>query len=44
MLYSSENTNKKNGCLEIANKDETFKILGSKWEDITKKHIIYSKN
>ena len=33
---------KKNGCLEIANKNETFKILGSKWEDITKKTYIYT--
>ena len=37
-----EDTNKKNGCLEIANKNETFKILGSKWEDITKKTYIYT--
>ena len=37
-----EDTNKKNGCLEIANKDETFKILGSKWEDITKKTYMYT--
>lgn len=37
-----ENTNKKNGCLEIASKNETFKILGSKWEDITKKTYKYT--
>ena len=37
-----EDTNKKMICLEIANKNETFKILGSKWEDITKKTYIYT--
>ena len=37
-----ENTNKKNGCLEIATKNETSKILGSKWEDITKKNYKFT--
>tara|TARA_B110000008_G_C16891212_1_gene532878 strand:- start:242 stop:1015 length:774 start_codon:yes stop_codon:yes gene_type:complete len=32
-----ENTNKINGCLQIAKKNETFQILGTKWNDITKK-------
>ena len=32
-----EDTNKKNGCLQIANLDDTHKNLGSSWDDIVKK-------
>ena len=33
----------KNGCLEIANKNETFKILGSKWKILQKTYIYTPK-
>lgn len=37
-----EKTNKKNGCLELAEINDTKKILGDSWDEITKKTLKFT--